>query len=75
MRAAEFGRVRKLGPKSVGMRAFHAWSLAIGHERSFDNRRRIVDNSRWLTHVLSYQSLPVFNLRYLGTLYARPLRR
>jgi hypothetical protein len=51
MRAAEFGRVRKLGPKSLGMRAFHAWRLAIGHERSFDNRRRIVDNSRWLMHV------------------------
>jgi len=75
MQAAEFGRVRKLGPKSLGMRAFHAWSLAIGHERSFDNRRRIVDNSRWLMHVPGEQRLPFFTLRYLGTLDACTLQR
>ena len=31
MRAAKFGRVRKLGPKSLGMRAFHrgVWQFAM----------------------------------------------
>jgi hypothetical protein len=28
----------------------------IGHNRSFDNGRRIVDNSRWLEHVPNKQN-------------------